>query len=110
MLADGEGANPAWSWLGQRLFAQRREGIIGLRGRPANHAVSREERKGYSISFEELLPGWFSIAAPIFNEKKEVVASIGVSGASIRFSKSKRINVISLVKEAANKISISIGF
>ena len=68
------------------------------------------QRKGYSISFEELVPGWFSIAAPIFNEKKEVVASIGVSGASIRFSKSKRINIISLVKEAANKISISIGF
>src|SRR4030042_4634249 len=67
------------------------------------------KREGYAISFEEIVPGWCSIAAPLFNEDKEIVASIGISGASIRFSKNKRINIISLVKEAANKISTSIG-
>ena len=68
------------------------------------------KREGYAISLEEIVPGWCSIAAPIFNEYKEIVASIGVSGASIRFSEGKKMNIISLVKEAANKISTSIGF
>jgi len=71
----------------------------------------KEIRKNeYAISFEERILGSASIAAPIFNYKGKVVASLSVSGPTTRFTKEKIPKLISLAKEAAQKISASLGY
>ncbi|MBA3061393.1 MAG: IclR family transcriptional regulator [Atribacteria sp.] len=67
-------------------------------------------RKGYAISFEERILGSASIAAPILDYKGKVVASLSISGPTTRFTKKKVPILISLVKEAAQKISTSLGY
>jgi len=71
----------------------------------------KEIRKnGYAISFEERILGSASVAAPILDYKGKVVASLSVSGPTTRFAKKKVPILISLVKEAAQKISASLGY
>jgi len=66
-------------------------------------------KKGYAISYEERVLGSISIGAPIWNYQGEVVASLSISGPISRFTKKKIPMLISLVKEAAQKISASLG-
>jgi len=68
------------------------------------------QKNGYAISFEERILGSASIAAPILDYKGKVVASLSISGPTTRFTKKKVPILISLVKEAAKKISISLGY
>jgi len=68
------------------------------------------QKNGYAISFEERVLGSASIAAPILDYKGKVVASLSISGPTTRFTKKKVPILISLVKEAAKKISISLGY
>ena len=71
----------------------------------------KEIRKnGHAISFEERVLGSASVAAPILDYKGKVVASLSVSGPTSRFTKKKVPMFISLVKEAAQKISVSLGY
>jgi IclR family KDG regulon transcriptional repressor len=71
----------------------------------------KEIRKsGYAISFEERILGSASVAAPILDYKGQVVASLSISGPTTRFTKKKVPMLISLVKEAAKKISVSLGY
>jgi len=71
----------------------------------------KEIRKnGYAISFEERILGSASVAAPVLDYKGKVVASLSISGPTTRFTKKKIPVLISLVKEAAQKISASLGY
>ena len=71
----------------------------------------KEIRKnGYAISFEERILGSASIAAPIIDYKGKVVASLSISGPTTRFTKKMIPLLISRVKEAAQKISASLGY
>lgn len=67
-------------------------------------------KKGYGIAFEERILGAASIGAPIWNYTGKAVASLSISGPSARFTKQKIPIFISLVIEAAKKISILLGY
>lgn len=47
------------------------------------------QQRGYAIGFEEFEFGLFSIAVPYFNNKKEFVATVGISGLSARVNQEK---------------------
>jgi len=68
------------------------------------------QKKGYAISCEERILGSISIGAPIWDHQREVIASLSISGPTTRFSKQKISKFIFLLKEAANKISASLGY
>lgn len=71
----------------------------------------KEIRKNrYAISIEERSLGSASIAAPIWDYTRKVVASLSISGPTTRFTKQKIPTLISLVKEAAKEISKSLGY
>jgi len=71
----------------------------------------KEIRKnGYAQSFEERVLGSSSVAAPIFDYKGNVIASISISGPITRFTKKKVPIFICLVKEAAEEISKAFGY
>lgn len=65
---------------------------------------------GYTVSHGERDIGVVSIAAPIFNAHKEVIAAIAITWPSIRFEESQLPEIISKVKEYAKKISTRLGF
>lgn len=65
--------------------------------------------KGYAISFGDRIVGATAIAAPIFDRKSRLVASLGLSGASIRFTDEQIPEYIKLVMENAMKISEILG-
>lgn len=47
------------------------------------------KHRGYAIGFEEYEFGLFSIAVPYFNNKKEFVGTVGISGLSARVNQEK---------------------
>jgi DNA-binding IclR family transcriptional regulator len=67
-------------------------------------------KKGYSIAVEERVLGATSIGAPVWNHTGKVVASISISGPTTRFTEQKIPIFISLIKEAAMKISALLGY
>lgn len=51
--------------------------------------IEEVKKNGYAIGFEEYEFGLFSIAVPYFNNKKEFVGTLGISGLSARVNKQK---------------------
>lgn len=51
--------------------------------------IEEVKQNGYAIGFEEYEFGLFSIAVPYFNNKKEFVGTLGISGLSARVNKEK---------------------
>ncbi len=47
------------------------------------------KQRGYAIGFEEYEFGLFSIAVPYFNNRREFVGTVGISGLSARVNKEK---------------------
>lgn len=74
--------------------------------------LAEELADGYSSSDGIYSEGVSSIAAPIFDENGDVIASINVTGPTELFSVSpgRRASIVSLVLQAANTISIKLGY
>jgi len=68
------------------------------------------QKNGYATSVEERILGSASVAAPVLDYEGKVVASLSISGPTTRFTKKKVSIFISLVKEAAQEISVSLGY
>jgi DNA-binding IclR family transcriptional regulator len=66
--------------------------------------------RSYGIAMEEGIPGIASIGAPILNYTGKVVGAISISGPTLRFTKRNNPRFISLVREAAMKISVLLGY
>lgn len=62
------------------------------------------KNQGYAIDNMEHEFGIKCVAAPIFDEKKQAIAAISISGPSLRFDDAKMPELIDLVKEYAKKI------
>lgn len=67
-------------------------------------------KNGFAISRGERETGVVSVAAPILNGQKEVIAAIANSWPSVRFDDRQLQDIISKVKEYAEKISLAIGY
>jgi IclR family acetate operon transcriptional repressor len=66
--------------------------------------------QGYGFDRMENRDGIYCIAAPIFNQNGDVVASFSVSGPSFRFSLEDAEALIDTVKETSMKVSNSLGY
>ncbi|ARK29901.1 IclR family transcriptional regulator [Halalkalibacter krulwichiae] len=69
--------------------------------------LNEVKSQGYAVSNEELDEGIWSVAAPVYNPKKEVVAAIDVSGPLKRVNHIKQ-DIIKKVVEASATLSNAI--
>jgi len=75
--------------------------------------LERVKKRGFAISNEEVNPGVNAIAAPIFNNYNELVATLGIGGPTLRYNeknKQKKYELISKILSSAREISTQIGF
>lgn len=68
---------------------------------------ARKSCVGYD--FEEVFPGVRCIASPIFDQKKKVVATVGISAPTVRLNDAALETASREVRDAAMKISNSLG-
>lgn len=67
--------------------------------------------KGYAISNEEFEEGICSVAAPIFNRQKQVIAAINLATPAYQVKKDKLEQVfLPLIQEVARKLSVYSGY
>ncbi|WP_428025766.1 IclR family transcriptional regulator [Arcobacter sp.] len=62
------------------------------------------KQRGYAIGFEEYEFGLFSIAVPYFNNKREFVGTIGISGLSARVNQDKCHEVAKQIFNLVNPV------
>jgi DNA-binding IclR family transcriptional regulator len=67
-------------------------------------------RQGYALSTGEWQREASGIAAPIFNERREIVAALTISGPSQRFTDEKMRAYASVVTRAAAEVSRNMGY
>lgn len=72
-------------------------------------ALDRIRSDGYSIEEEETELGSYSIAAPIRNHRGRVIASISLSGPSVRIKENQESIIKDLI-ERADSISMELGY
>ena len=65
---------------------------------------------GYAVDFEEEMDGVHCIGAPIYNQFGNIIAAIWTSGPSGRLTKAKFPEAAHQMIEAANRISVSLGY
>jgi IclR family transcriptional regulator, acetate operon repressor len=67
-------------------------------------------RRGYAVADEELEPGLVAIAAPVRDPEGTVVASISVSGPSVRLTPDRTVKIAAMVAGEAHALSNALGF
>ncbi|AGK53599.1 IclR family transcriptional regulator [Bacillus sp. 1NLA3E] len=72
--------------------------------------IQSVRQQGYSIDDEEIEIGLKCIAAPIFNRHGKAVAAISCASPKFRLNEERLNEVIQSIKQAAIKISESIGY
>jgi DNA-binding IclR family transcriptional regulator len=111
---------------GKILFAYMPEEIrnrvyseVGLPKQTENTLITRKamemeiasiRRLGYGLDRIEAREGICCIAAPIYNQTGQVIASFSISGPSYRFSPADAEALAELVKETSGKISKDLGY
>lgn len=71
--------------------------------------LQQVRQQGYAVDDEERYLGVRCIAAPIFDHRGKVIASISVSGPNIRLTYERLPGIIRLAKECADAISAALG-
>ncbi|MEZ0119538.1 UNVERIFIED_ORG: glyoxylate carboligase [Heyndrickxia coagulans] len=72
--------------------------------------LQKIRKQGYAIDDEEIELGLKCVAAPIFNHDETVVAAISCAAPKARMGEERMPQVIEEIKQAAQKISESIGY
>lgn len=67
-------------------------------------------RRGYAVADEELEPGLVAIAAPVRGNEGTVVASVSVSGPSVRLTPDRTVKIAAMVAGEALALSVALGF
>lgn len=113
------------SGIGKALLAEmspeRVAGIVQQRGLPAftdntitspdrlSEDLSAVRERGWAVDDEERQLGMRCLAAPIFNEFREIVAGISISGPAIRLPDGKLAEFGPLVRACADEVTHRIG-
>ena len=66
--------------------------------------------RGYSVDNEESTPGIRCVAAPILDASQHVIASISISGPSVRITDEKIPELADMVIETSQEISKALGY
>lgn len=73
--------------------------------------LAKVKQRNYAIDLGELEEGVQCVAAPIRNHEGKTIAAISVSGPAVRISQGfPQAELIKLIIEAANRISLQLGF
>jgi DNA-binding IclR family transcriptional regulator len=72
--------------------------------------LARVRAEGYARTVEELEEGLNAVAAPVFADNGQVVASISVSGPSFRLTAERMPQVVDAVRAAGEAISGRLGY
>ncbi len=78
---------------------------------PANleKDLARIRKRGYAISTQEVYLGAGGVAAPIFDNNGQVIASLGVSGPLPRMTTGKIADIVPEILRRTEKISAELG-
>ena len=87
---------------------------LHARGRSPTRRGWREElaairARGWAMDDEERTEGMRCIAAPIFNEFREAMAGVSISGPTVRMARRRRRDFGGRVRAAADRITRAIG-
>jgi IclR family transcriptional regulator, KDG regulon repressor len=72
--------------------------------------MSRIRRQGYNVSYGEIDPGAFSVAAPIRDHGGQVIAALTVAGPQSRLNRDLEALYIRVLQETAAEISAQLGW
>lgn len=72
--------------------------------------LSRIQRRGYAVDDQEAVLGARCVAVPIWDSSNRVVAAISVSGPVTRMTRTRTLEIATLLKEASAGISKRLGF
>ena len=73
-------------------------------------AVEEIRQQGYALDDEEIEEGVRCVAAPVFDEKKHLVAALSITGPVTRFNGERLPALIGAVRAAAAELSGKLGF
>ncbi len=130
----GASALQSHNWVGQRIplhatsngkvllsalsAAEIQRRLTGLKAYTPATVVSRPRLRetlaevraqGYAVAVDEFEPGLTALAAPIRDVHGDVIASLSVSGPSLRMDAESLVVLEPLVREAADRISTRLG-
>lgn len=71
--------------------------------------LAKIRRDGYLLTIGEFNPGVIGISAPIFNRSRDILGSIGITGAEAKFNRKELDRIAALVVKAANQVTERIG-
>lgn len=71
--------------------------------------IEEIKKQGYAIDNEEYEIGLICVGVPIFNDSKELVASLSAAGPANRFKPAQLTKYISMLKDAADEMQKRIG-
>jgi IclR family acetate operon transcriptional repressor len=92
------------------LAPERRRTMLGGEPSEADQAQFTATRaRGYGLSVGEVQQGSTNLAAPIFDRDGDVIAALGVSGPSERFTAEHHATVGELVVESARSLSRNVA-
>lgn len=74
------------------------------------HELNEIKKQGYGTEFEENEPGITCIAAPIFDNSKNITAAVSISGPSIRMTDERLSELKPILMDIGNKISKRLGY
>lgn len=72
--------------------------------------LEQVRQRGYSMVDEEMESGYVAFGAPVFNHEGHVIAAISIGGPTIRLTTERIPQLIHFVKEAAQHISMRMGY
>ena len=72
--------------------------------------IQKIRKRGYAVDNEENEPGVRCVAAPILDSSHHVIASISISGPTVRITGKKIPNLAKMVIETSQQISTALGY
>jgi IclR family transcriptional regulator, KDG regulon repressor len=92
------------------LPPEQREALLRRDPFTTEEALAELRHGGYTVSLGEREEGVSSIAAPVLDARREVVAALAISGPSVRFEGPGFADKIAKVKKHAEAISSALGW
>lgn len=74
------------------------------------HEIDLTRKRGYSLDNEEFHPGVRCLAVPVFDSSGTVAASIGITAATLRFTKERIPELAAKVNAVAAELSQKLGY
>jgi DNA-binding IclR family transcriptional regulator len=105
LLTRGAAGRILLAWLPE----DRRAELLGNDPFTNEEALAELRRNGYTVSLGEREEGVASIAAPVQDARREVVAALAMSGPSVRFEGPGFDDKVAKVKKCADLISEALG-